>query len=346
MWEAWIVIPEVVPASGYVFSGWSPTLDENAEITSWVTYTVVYGEDFNGNGENDEFEDHFTVEFSAWTTWWMLSGQLVWNEVLIWLTLDEAWIEIPEPVAESGYVFGWWSPKTPAGSDIVSTWTVYTVIWKVDANNNWIPDDEENNWSGRSGSWHWWWDSGEEHWSADDEPEDTPTWKYSQELLDAYEFAYDNWITTQSPIENADMQGALTRIAMAKMLSQFCINVLWMTPDETRINKFNDVSEELDAEYDNGVTLAYQLWIMWIYMPNNNFRPFDLVPRWEFATALSRILWWDRYNVIDTDTTPFYQKHMEALRDAWIMSQINPTMREIRWYVMLVLMRIINTEWL
>ena len=32
-----------------------------------------------------------------------------------------------------------------------------------------------------------------------------------------------------------------------------------MKPDETRINKFNDITEKLDAQYDNGVTLAYQL---------------------------------------------------------------------------------------
>jgi hypothetical protein len=62
--------------------------------------------------------------------------------------------------------------------------------------------------------------------------------------------------------EEADMFGPLTRIAMAKMLSQYAINVLGKTPDTTRTISFPDVSAELDAQYDNGVTLAYQLGIM------------------------------------------------------------------------------------
>ncbi|MBO7505064.1 hypothetical protein J6T66_02725 [bacterium] len=52
-------------------------------------------------------------------------------------------------------------------------------------------------------------------------------------------------------IEKADMDGYLTRIAMAKMLSQYAINVLGMQPDETRYNKFKDVSDKLDSDYNN-----------------------------------------------------------------------------------------------
>jgi hypothetical protein len=46
---------------------------------------------------------------------------------------------------------------------------------------------------------------------------------------------------------------------MAKMLSYYAINVLLQKPDETRNNKFNDITDKLDAQYDSGVTLAYQL---------------------------------------------------------------------------------------
>jgi hypothetical protein len=42
----------------------------------------------------------------------------------------------------------------------------------------------------------------------------------------AYEFAYKHGITTMDSIEKADMEGPLTRIAMAKMLSYYAINVL------------------------------------------------------------------------------------------------------------------------
>ena len=318
--------------------------DEDQEFT--VIYSPV--NDINHNWIADEEDTRVTVIFSGSGTWWRLSGQVEWPNILTWLTLEEAWIHIPEPMANSGYVFGWWEPKTPNSWDIV--WWEYTATWKVDSNNNWIADEDEKKpntwWSG------WWRHHNDEDISNNNEDNTSNDWDannkwqgdgwetpYPQELVDAYKFAYNNWITTQSPISNADMNWNLTRIAMAKMLSKYAINVLWMEPDETRVNEFNDVVNELDKQYDNWVTLAYQLWIMWINMPNNEFRPFDLVTRWEFGTALSRILWWDKYNVIDTNNMPFYEKHLKALKDSWIMSQVNPSMNEIRWYVMIMLLR-------
>jgi uncharacterized lipoprotein NlpE involved in copper resistance len=49
---------------------------------------------------------------------------------------------------------------------------------------------------------------------------------YSEEFKQAYSFAYKNGITTTNSIEKAQMDSPLTRIAMAKMLSQFAMNVL------------------------------------------------------------------------------------------------------------------------
>ena len=83
--------------------------------------------------------------------------------------------------------------------------------------------------------------------------------KLLKEMNNAYTFAHENKITTMNTIEKADMNGPLTRVAMAKMLSYYAINVLKKEPDLNRVNKFKDISDELDAQYDNGVTLAYQL---------------------------------------------------------------------------------------
>jgi hypothetical protein len=48
------------------------------------------------------------------------------------------------------------------------------------------------------------------------------------------------------------MYGPLTRIAMAKMLSQYAINVLGQTPDTSKVvPNFPDVSAKLDADYNN-----------------------------------------------------------------------------------------------
>ena len=125
---------------------------------------------------------------------------------------------------------------------------------------------------------------------------------------------------------------------MAKMLSQYAINVLWMKPDTNRNNTFKDVSDKLDWEYDDWVTLAYQLWIMWINMPDNEFRPNDLVPRAEFVTALSRLLY-KTPDWIFEETPRYYVPHMEKLIYEWIINNSDPKMLELRWYVMLMLMR-------
>ena len=165
---------------------------------------------------------------------------------------------------------------------------------------------------------------------------DTKT--YSSEFQEAYEFAKWNWITTMPTIQKANMEWKLTRIAMAKMLSQYAMNVLWKTPDTSKTVKFKDVTSKKDADYDNWVTLAYQLGIMWQNMPWNNFRPNDEVTRAEFATALSRMA----YNTSDWEykaTSKYYIHHMEKLVNEWIITNDNPNMKELRWYVMIMLMR-------
>jgi hypothetical protein len=77
---------------------------------------------------------------------------------------------------------------------------------------------------------------------------------------------------------------------------------------------------------------------MWINMPNNKFRPDDIVTRWEFVTAFSRML----FNTSDWEyrSTPrYYVNHMEKLKNEWIVTKDNPKMEERRWYVMIMLMR-------
>ena len=155
---------------------------------------------------------------------------------------------------------------------------------------------------------------------------------YTRELNNAYHFAYINWITTMNDIETANMNWTLKRIEMAKMLSQYAINVLWKQPDTSKVIKFNDVSLELDQQYNYWITKAYQIWIMWQNV--SNFRPFDIVTRAEFATALSRLLYWTK-----DWTDNYYSTHLDKLFVEWIISNTNPNMHELRWYVMLMLMR-------
>lgn len=172
------------------------------------------------------------------------------------------------------------------------------------------------------------------HKSADELVYDTLTFNphYSDEMNKAYQYAYYYWITTKSNIVEADMDWKLNRIAMAKMLSQYAINVLWKKPDTSKKCEFWDVTQSMDKDYNNWVTLACQLWIMWVWI--SDFRPNDLVIRAEFGTALSRML----FELVD-GTDKYYSTHLAKLEKEWIITNTNPTLQELRWYVMLMLMR-------
>jgi hypothetical protein len=165
---------------------------------------------------------------------------------------------------------------------------------------------------------------------------------HTKEQNEAYSFAKSNWITSTSSIETAKMDTELTRIQMAKMISNYAINVLWQEPDvEKWVPDFKDVTAQMDKQYDNAVTKAYQLWIMWQNVKNNEFRPNDEVTRAEFSAALSRLLYHtDEWNY--KWTWKYYIPHVAKLYNEWIINKMNPVLKEKRWYVMTMLMRTVK----
>jgi hypothetical protein len=157
---------------------------------------------------------------------------------------------------------------------------------------------------------------------------------YSQELQDAYNWAYSKGVTTMSPIDNANMYGAITRSEMAKMLSVYATEVLGMTPDTSAACTFSDI-DSVKGDLHDYIIESCQLGIMGQGI--SAFRPYDTISRAEFGTALSRVLWGSQYE----GGTPYYAKHLDALKAAGIMTQIAnaESTKEIRGYVMLMLMR-------
>lgn len=248
-----------------------------------------------------------------WYTFkWWKDGQ--WNTYEDWasvknLTTDNGAVLEFSPIREEN--------SKPSGGG--SSWWG----WHRRPKSNVKSEEQENEKNDESNTWY-----EVKHGSAEIKD------GYAKEMNDAYIFSYENGITTMNSIEKADMTWWLTRIAMAKMLSYYAINILWMEPDKTMVNDFKDVTDELSVQYDNWVKLAYQLWIMWINMPNNEFRPFDLVSRAEFGTAFSRMLYW----LADGDKF-YYSTHLKKLKEEKIIKNNNPNLRELRWYVMLMLMR-------
>jgi hypothetical protein len=157
---------------------------------------------------------------------------------------------------------------------------------------------------------------------------------YSQELQDAYDWAYSKGVTTQSPIDNANMYGAITRAEMAKMLSVYAEEVLGVTADETKACNFTDI-DSVKGDLHDFIIKSCKLGIMGQGI--TAFRPYDTLSRAEFGTALSRVLWGNKYE----GGTPYYANHLNALKAAGIMNQIAnaESTKEIRGYVMLMLMR-------
>ena len=160
---------------------------------------------------------------------------------------------------------------------------------------------------------------------------------YSSEFRQAYNWAYQSEITTQSSIEKANMWWKITREEMAKMISNYAINILWKSPDTTKSCLFSD--SNINPDLVRFVTESCQLWLMWQWI--TSFKPKDFVTRAEFWTVLSRALWWDKYGWWNT----YYESHLKALQNEWIMKKIDvPMDNEIRWYVMLMLMRSVNQK--
>ena len=230
----------------------------------------------------------------------------------------------------------WWGWDTSKDKDKtkVNTWTNTTDVTKTEENkaqtditeNKDNVNTNTNNWTNTNADMSWY-----QEWN---QSEVLSNW-YSREFNNAYTFARRNWITTMDNISKADMNSPLNRIAMAKMLSNYAINVLGKKPANKVVPKFPDVDQKLNDDYGWAVDLAYQLGIMWIWV--ENFRPFDLVSRKEFVTAFGRMKYW----LADWKWV-YYEPHMKKLKEEWIITVDDPDLQETRWYTMIQLMRSSN----
>ena len=157
--------------------------------------------------------------------------------------------------------------------------------------------------------------------------------KYSKDLNKAYLYAYKIGITTIPTIQQANMEWNLLRSHMAKMMVNYAMKILGLVPNTFLTCEFKDINNQT-AEMKNYMKLACQLWLMGVGI--DNFYPWSPVTRAEFWTVFSRALWGNMYN----ESVPYYLGHLNALKQAWVMSKIDtPSMKELRGYVMLMLMR-------
>ncbi len=161
---------------------------------------------------------------------------------------------------------------------------------------------------------------------------------YSDELQGAYDYAYSIGITTQGTIDTANMYGSLIRSHMAKMMVNYAKEVLGQTPDTSIVCEFTDIANQSE-ELQGYIEEACQMGLMGQGI--TAFNPNGVVTRAQFGTVLSRALYGDTYN----GGEPYYVNHLNALKDAGIMNNIdNPNMNEVRGYVMLMMQRAAGAE--
>ena len=339
---SWAVVVTGIADEWYVFSGWLTDCDGGTVTTGCSftgvfkleTYMITYELNWWTNNENNltwyTIKDSITFA-NPTKEWFTFDGWFTDAQFTTWITSISTWTTWPITVyakwtenKKSSWSSGWGgrSNKTSdKDKDTTNNPSVTDVTAPLESGAQWDSNDGSPLSRGDTAS-----------------AERGSTQNYTQEFQEAYEFAKEKWITTMPTINEANMNWKLTRIAMAKMLSQYAMNVLGQKPANIVTPKFNDVTDKQNSDYDDWVTLAYQLWIMWQNMPNNKFRPNDEVTRAEFATALSRML----YNTSDWEyksTDKYYTNHMKKLVQEKIITNDDAKMKELRWYVMIMLMR-------
>jgi len=225
-----------------------------------------------------------------------------------------------------------------------------------------VDNSNANNWSssGWGYSWGWgssrWWSSSSNRSNSDDE--DLSFWgevsdleracsiewsTYSDELNKAYMWACKRWIVAADNIMKANLKNPITRAELDKMLSIYAIKLLWMKHATEKSVTYPDVSNKL-GDLAFYIQEWYKLQIMWIHAdgtPLSRFSPNSLVTRWEFWTVFSRILYGNEYNI---ESSSYYTKHLDLLKNAGILSNTNPKIMEKRSRILLMLYRSQNVK--
>ncbi len=156
---------------------------------------------------------------------------------------------------------------------------------------------------------------------------------YNNEFQTAYHYAYENWITSMSTLEEANMEWTLTRAQLAKMIVNYTNKILnKRTLNHGTACDFDDIKTQTE-DIQEYIRVACQMGIMGINI--EDFDPNGIVDRAQFATVLSRALYWSIYN---TETLR-YAEHIQALKKNNIITDTNPNIIESKGYVMLMMMR-------
>lgn len=164
---------------------------------------------------------------------------------------------------------------------------------------------------------------------------------YPSEWNNAFLFARSMGMTTMPTLQSAMMEKNLTRAELAKILSVFAQKFLDKKVVENKVGcEFADKAEAA-GDLANYMKLSCELEIMGLHAdgktPLVNFMPNKFVSRAELATVFSRVLNGNKYD--NNDGNAYWTKHVEALKEAGILSVTTPTIHDTRGNVFLMVYR-------
>lgn len=161
---------------------------------------------------------------------------------------------------------------------------------------------------------------------------------FNNESKSAYLYACTNNITTKRTINDSIFYGILIRKEMAKMISNYAINVMGMTPDTSKTCMFDDVANE-SAEMQQYITTACQLGLMGYEADATtqatSFNPNMAVSRAMFGTLFTRMLYGNKYATA-IGASDWYVASLNVLKEEGLLTNTNASLTEIRGYVWIV----------
>lgn len=161
---------------------------------------------------------------------------------------------------------------------------------------------------------------------------------YTEEEKTAYEWAKESGITTMNTIDESRVSEPLTRAELAKIVSVFAKDILWKEDILEESGNFMDVDKSL-WDLEEYVHQAYRLQIMWTWAEGETdyFYPNAYVTRAEFATVLSRLLFWDRFN---QEGENWYAQHLYVLKKSKLLDNKRPEEQELKSNVLITLYKL------
>ena len=165
--------------------------------------------------------------------------------------------------------------------------------------------------------------------------------EYTEEEMNIYQWAKDKKITTMNTIDESRFSEPLTRAELAKVMSVFAKEVLWKEDVIETTGIFLDVDDSL-WDLKDYIQQAYRLQIMWTWAEGETdyFLPNAYVTRAEFATVLSRLIFWDRFN---QEWENWYAQHLYILKKSKLLDNKNPQDQELKSDVLSILYKL---QWL